>query len=571
MEDEEIISLQPDAGRQGTIFCIDCGPYMFEVNPTDEKSRTYFEIALKVVRDQMNFICVSADLREMIGIIFFNTGKTNKDSKALDNIFVYRNILDYDEKGFMKALDADSVKQLDGLIKNEKERKKFVEETLGGSGTCDYLQFIWLVRRIFKHDIRLQKQVCNVFTRGEFLTDYDAIKLYEIKLKIQEVQEQFKWVHYLLDEEISEHWKQNIDDSVECFSSADLLSTTIKRKNVALRPTTTLSLHFGDGISLAVGVYYLISEQKLESGVLMDEKTNKLVKCKTHFVKQPTAESQSQMISLSKLLKQEEDDEDGNGEEDNDKDQDDAIGKEEEDNDEPKPKRQKVSEKDVKLVKNIGGARLKIEKNELEKMKRIDSPGIYIIGFKPMEFLKKDYLMGPMQYLYPNEDLVNGSALMYRTLWKKCLEKKVFILARMTLKKHTSPKVVALIPQERKTDAGNSDLEYEGFHVVQVPYSEYKRSLKEKTEGYWEDTNDKMVEKAEEFVSKLTGKYDPTNFTNPVLQKHYWVLEGLATGNDEYEGEKHDFDLIQPYWKKTDRGQKEAEAFEKSVDRFNFS
>ena len=361
-------------------------------------------------------------------------------------------------------------------------------------------------------------------------------------MKIQEIQEQFKWTHYLLDEEISEHWKENIDDTAECFSSADLLSTTIKRRNIALRPTTTLSLNFGDGISLAVGVYYLISEQKLESGVLIDEKTNKLVKCKTHFVKQPTMESQSQMISLSRLLREEED---------NDEDEED---KNDEDEDEPKPKRQKVSEKDVKLIKNIGGARLEIGKTELEKMKRIDTPGIYIIGFKPIEFLKKNHIMGPMQYLYPNEDLVNGSSLMYKTLWRKCLDRKVFILARMTLKKHTSPKLVALIPQERKTDSGssqdgrNADLEYEGFHVVQIPYSEYKRSLKEKTEGYWEDPNDKIVEKAEEFVSKLTGKYDPTNFTNPVLQKHYWVLEGLATDNDEYEGEKHEFDLISKYF-----------------------
>ncbi|KAE9552075.1 hypothetical protein FO519_004701 [Halicephalobus sp. NKZ332] len=490
MDDEEVVFLQPDAGRQGTIFCIDCGPYMFEVDPDDDKSRTYFEIALKIVRDQMNLICLASDLREMVGIIFFNTGKTNKNAKALDNIFVYRNILDYDEKGFMKALDADSVKQLDELVKNEKERKKFLDEVLGGSGVCDYLQFIWLVRRIFKHDVRLQKQVCSVFTRGQFLSDYDTVKLYEIKLKIEEVQEQFKWVHYLLDKEVSENWKKNIDDNVECLSSTDLSSSTVKRKNVALRPTTTLSLNFGDGISLAVGVYYLISEQKLESGVLMDEKTNKLVKCKTHFVKQPTIESQSQMVSLTK---------------------------------------------------NIGGKRLEMEKKELEEMKRIDSPGIYIIGFKPMEFLKKSHVMGPMQYLYPNEDLVEGSALMYKTLWKKCLERNVFIEARMTLKKHTSPKLVALIPQE-----GKSELKYEGFHVVQIPYAEYKRSLKEKTEEDWGKVNEKVVDKAEDFVSKLTGKFEPTNFTNPVLQKHYWVLEGLATGNDEHEGEKHDFDLIKP-------------------------
>lgn len=149
---EDLISLQPDAGKQGTIFCVDVGEYMFEINSNDEKKRTHFEIALKIIREQMNTICISADLRQMIGIIFFNTGKTNKDAKALDNIFVYRNILDYNEKGYIKSLDADSVKQLDILIKDIKERNKFLKETLDGSGECDYGQLIWLVRRIFNHE-----------------------------------------------------------------------------------------------------------------------------------------------------------------------------------------------------------------------------------------------------------------------------------------------------------------------------------------------------------------------------------------------------------------------------------
>lgn len=42
------VSIQPDAGRQGTLFCIDCGDYMFEVNDNDTEKRTHMVIALKV-------------------------------------------------------------------------------------------------------------------------------------------------------------------------------------------------------------------------------------------------------------------------------------------------------------------------------------------------------------------------------------------------------------------------------------------------------------------------------------------------------------------------------------------
>uniref|UniRef100_A0AC34Q4T0 Ku domain-containing protein n=1 Tax=Panagrolaimus sp. JU765 TaxID=591449 RepID=A0AC34Q4T0_9BILA len=286
-------------------------------------------------------------------------------------------------------------------------------------------------------------------------------------------------------------------------------------------------------------------------------------------------------------------------------------------NEEPetKSKKQKINEKEVKLIKNIGGKDMKIEKKEYEEMKRIDLPGIYIIGFKPMKYLKKSNLMCPMQYLYPNEDVINGSAIMYKTLWKRCLERNLFIIARMTIKKNTPPKLVGLIPQE-----GTTELRYEGFHVVQLPFSEYKRNLKEKTDGKWSEPSEelkmvteKFVKKlttnydptdftnpvlqkhywvleeykrnlkektegkwsepseqlkmvTEKFVKKLTTNYDPTDFTNPVLQKHYWVLEGLATGNDEYDGNEHDFDLIKPYWKSTTKANKEAENLAKVAE-----
>uniref|UniRef100_A0A914Y4Y5 Ku70/Ku80 N-terminal alpha/beta domain-containing protein n=1 Tax=Panagrolaimus superbus TaxID=310955 RepID=A0A914Y4Y5_9BILA len=144
--------IQPDSGRQGTIFCFDCSEYMFEVNEDDKEKRTHMLIALKAMRSEMNHKCLSADLREMVSIIFFNTAKTNIDAEALDNIFVYRNMVEYDENKFMKGLGADTVKQVDELIKDEKKRKEFFEVTLGGSGQCDYSQLVWLFQRNFQYE-----------------------------------------------------------------------------------------------------------------------------------------------------------------------------------------------------------------------------------------------------------------------------------------------------------------------------------------------------------------------------------------------------------------------------------
>uniref|UniRef100_A0AC34RKE4 Uncharacterized protein n=1 Tax=Panagrolaimus sp. JU765 TaxID=591449 RepID=A0AC34RKE4_9BILA len=147
--------------------------------------------------------------------------------------------------------------------------------------------------------VKLQKQICNVFTRGQFLENYDEVKLHKIKLDLMEVQMQFSWVHYLLDDEVPDHWLDKIDDEAQSFSSLENLTTLIKRRNISLRPTTTITMNFGKGISLAVGVFYLILEQKLETGVYLDEKTSKPVQSKSYYVKQPTQESQ--MIGLADL------------------------------------------------------------------------------------------------------------------------------------------------------------------------------------------------------------------------------------------------------------------------------
>jgi ATP-dependent DNA helicase 2 subunit 1 len=536
-----IAKIQPDSGRSGTLFCIDAGPYMFEVNEDDEEKRTHMLIALKAIRTEMNMICCSADLRQMVGIIFFNTAKTNIEAEALDNIFVYRKLVELKENGFMKGIDADAVKQVDELINDERKRKEFFEQTLGSSGECDYSQLVWLLQRTFRYALNSQKKTAFVFSRNQFMSDYNEALLAKVKIGLDDAKAAgIQITHMLLGEDdVAEHW-DSLEVEAEVFDSAEKLISGIKRKNVSRRPTATIPLHFGHDMSLAVSVFHLIAPQNLETGVYLNEKTNTLVQCKTRHVKQPSLNDKMSLASI--------------------------IG-EDESGEAPK-ERETVDAKKIKLTRRIGGTEININKEEFEKFKRIDDPGVYIIGFKPMTYLKTSHQIGPCHYLFPNEDLVNGSACLYRALLQSCIEKNVFILARYVLKRNTMPKLVALIPQRKgdpeskETDA--EDLFYEGFHLVPPPFAEDKRNLQSKLEGDWPIPTDDQVKAAESFVNKLTTKYSPEMYSNPVLQKHYWVLEGLATDNDEL-GENFEFDQIKPYFEKTTRGKEEVTEFEKKL------
>uniref|UniRef100_A0A914Y1V7 Ku domain-containing protein n=1 Tax=Panagrolaimus superbus TaxID=310955 RepID=A0A914Y1V7_9BILA len=374
------------------------------------------------------------------------------------------------------------------------------------------------------------------------MSDYSEARIEKCKLQLEEAKAAGIGISHMLlgENEVAEYW-DILEADVDVFDSADKLSDGIYRKNVARRRTTTVPLDFGNGIHLAVGIFHLTAEQKLETGVYLDEKTMNLVKSKTRHVKQPTI---SDTMSLSRIVG---DDEAG------------ATSN---------IKKETVDPEKIKLIKNIGGMNIELDKAELEKFKRIDDPGLHIIGFKPMQYLKWSHHVGATHFLLPNNDLISGSATMYRALLSRCLAKNVFILARYVLKKNTMPKLVALVPQRKgDPESDETDVEkqfYEGFHLVHLPFAEDKRNLKSKLEGDWPAATDAQVKAAESFVNKLTTAYSPTMYCNPVLQKHYWVLEGLATDNDDL-GDRYNFDQIKPYFERIDHAKNEAKDFEKQL------
>uniref|UniRef100_A0A914Q6B3 Ku domain-containing protein n=1 Tax=Panagrolaimus davidi TaxID=227884 RepID=A0A914Q6B3_9BILA len=429
-----------DGGRQGTIFCIDSADYMFEVNDNDEEKRTHMLIALKAMRTELNMKAVSGDLREMVGIIFFNTAKTNPGAEGLDNIYVYRKMVEYDDNQFMKGLDADLVKQVDGLIKDETTREKFFKDL--GHGECDYSQLVWLIERNFQYDLKAQKKAAFVFSRNQFMSDYSQALIEKVKIELDKAEVAgIQITHMLLGEdEAAEHWL-SLNADIDVFDSAAKLTDGIKRKNVSRRSTTTIPLNLGNDISLTVSIFHLVKKQELETGVYLNEKTMNIVKSKTRHVKQPTM---SDTMSLSRII---EDEKSG------------AM-----------VKRETVDISRIKLKNRIGGMDLEMTKAEFENFKRIDHPGLTIIGFKPMSCLKQSHYIGPSHYLFPKDEVINGSACLYRALHSRCLTRNVFILARYVLKTNTMPKLVALVPQRKGAPESNeTDVEhefYEGFHVV---------------------------------------------------------------------------------------------------------
>lgn len=95
------------------------------------------DLRLQAVRNRINDLCVTGDQNELAAVIFMNTTNSNKEAENIDRIFVHR---------VLGSMDAEYVKQLDELLAAG-DIKTELNETLGGSGTCNWAELFFLIHR----------------------------------------------------------------------------------------------------------------------------------------------------------------------------------------------------------------------------------------------------------------------------------------------------------------------------------------------------------------------------------------------------------------------------------------
>jgi len=52
-----------------------------------------------------------------------------------------------------------------------------------------------------------------------------------------------------------------------------------------------------------------------------------------------------------------------------------------------------------------------MERDEVDAIKKFEDPAMFLIGFKPMERLKRHHHIRPAEFLYPEEDEVKGTTV----------------------------------------------------------------------------------------------------------------------------------------------------------------
>ncbi|CAI8018050.1 X-ray repair cross-complementing protein 5 [Geodia barretti] len=256
----------------------------------------------------------------------------------------------------------------------------------------------------------------------------------------------------------------------------------VRSKEVKKRALQRIPLSLGPGLEIGVGVYCLVREAKKPSFVRLDQRSNEELKTQTRHICEDTGTE--------------------------------------------------LMPTDIKFYQPFGGEKVVFEKEEVTEMKKFGEPGLTLMGFKPRSRVKKHCYIKPSNFIFPDESVVKGSSSLFKVLLDRCLARDIVAICRYIARQNAQPFFVALVPQAENLGENNLQVESPGFHVVFLPFAEDFRTLhfEESTKA-----NTEQIDKAKDIIKKLTFKYQPDSFENPVLQKHYRYLEAIALEHDEVE------------------------------------
>uniref|UniRef100_A0A915PHE5 ATP-dependent DNA helicase 2 subunit 1 n=1 Tax=Setaria digitata TaxID=48799 RepID=A0A915PHE5_9BILA len=384
----------------------------------------------------------------------------------------------------VEEISAERIIQLNQIISSEDILSTF-KSMCGGHGHCDYSEALFFcIKQMTGKMPYFRKRIVYLLTNETDL--FDANDQHRIST--------CKTVDDLRSHDIE-------------FSVYPLISENdaVPKKQYARRNITSVDFELGDGLKFSVGIYSLLHSEKIAQPAILNAERNEILQRSHVYVNKETNEEVP------------------------------------------------LLEKEIILQRQIGGETVNLSADEIEKLRRLAPPGILLLGFKPLSCLKITHHVRSSQFVYPFEKHILGSVRMYRALYEVCTKLKKMIICRYIQKVNVPPKLVALVPQTSVTN-DNSEGElsskfcYPGFHLVYLPFREDKRDISEQMthpHGEWPVASKVQIETARKFVKKLTAGYFPEKFCNPVLQKHYKVIEALALDYDEVPAVQ---DQIQPYF-----------------------
>ena len=96
----------------------------------------------------------------------------------------------------------------------------------------------------------------------------------------------------------------------------------------------------------------------------------------------------------------------------------------------------------------LGGEKIKISKDDMNKIKNLEPPGMTLIGFKPRNLIKPFHNLRTSYFLYPDEEHIHGSSQFFDALINELTEQQLVGIVKLVPRNNQELRFAALFPQQ---------------------------------------------------------------------------------------------------------------------------
>ncbi|KAI1319829.1 X-ray repair cross-complementing protein 6 [Mortierella claussenii] len=466
------------SSRDSILFVIDCSPAMLK--PAEEDGEIPFYTAIKCAMTvQLNKIISSES--DLVGIVLYGTEKS-KNPNNFEHIYVLQDL---------ETPDVNKIQQLETI---DDKMVNFDEEFGTSNGSYTLGEVFWTASSLFSSNAqRVGSKRMFLFTNEDDPHSEDISLRSASKVRAKDLQQfGLKIELFDIDKPGEKFNRKNFykdiliegvddDDAAPTEDTSSKLSELlqrVQRKEVKKRALFNIPLKLAPGLEIGVKGYNLVMAQTKGP----------------HRNVYTLGEAVREVTTVTSWLCAD--------------------------------TTQPLMPAFMKYYWEFGGTKVVFTKDEVASMKTFGPPGLALIGFKPKNVMHMHLNISHAMFLYPDERSYEGSTRAFSSLLKAMAEMNKVAICSFTQRKNYSTRLVALVPQ-LEVVSENGQEQPPGFQLIPLPWADDIRPLPIQTD-YTPPTE--LIDAAKAVISKLNMKkgFQPDNYENPSLQKHYKVLQATA-------------------------------------------
>ena len=521
---DDLLFLDKDSSEQQfypskecILFLIDCNSSMHNLvqDSTLNKVTTPLSTLLKVTENFLKTKIIS-NQNDLFGIVLFNTSKTNNEMN-----FEGVNVLFKIEAP--NAFNIKKIKVMSQACDPELNKEKYKEELNGTfppippENKINFLNnAMWIVHSLLKnYDKKNFKRRIFLFTDNDdpisnpqekSVCIQRAKDMSEGDITIELFPMNFDGKRFNLNNFYSQIIPANSEDDLDggndnilsieqCNDRLRELMKRIRQKEMKKRTLGKVPFFLTNNTKIYMNIYSCIKKSNKGRIYNVDAKTNKLLKSVTSLICKDTG---------SELYPEQ-----------------------------------------VGTYQLYGNKKIPFTKEEMNKIKFLEEPGMKLMGFKSIESIKPYYNIRESYFIYPNELYSNGSSKLIDALIKQMLNKNKCAIVKFVAREGSVVKFCALFPQIEKYDEDYYQTP-PGFNMIVLPWADDLRSNSDIMAKYPKvlpEVNEEQFELAKKIIKKMNISFDCRAFENYELQKFYATLQALALDEADIEPVE---DTLQP-------------------------